>query len=72
MSPTNIAAPARNERTSTSSPGDRGVIADASAIPASLGVNPSLTISAVALRSVQEWLDTDLRLEAASQAEAPA
>jgi cholesterol oxidase len=35
-------------------------IADASLIPTSLGVNPSLTISAVALRAVQEWISTDL------------
>jgi cholesterol oxidase len=35
-------------------------IADAALLPTSLGVNPSLTISAVALRAVQAWIRTDL------------
>ena len=36
-------------------------IADAALIPTSLGVNPSLTISAVALRAVQHWLGNELQ-----------
>lgn len=36
-------------------------IADAALIPTSLGVNPSLTISAVALRAVQQWLVEELK-----------
>ena len=36
-------------------------IADAALIPSSLGVNPSLTISALALRAVQQWLAEELK-----------
>ena len=36
-------------------------IADAALVPSALGVNPSLTISAIALRAVQEWIAKDLK-----------
>jgi choline dehydrogenase-like flavoprotein len=41
------------------------VVADASVIPSSVGVNPQESIVALTLRNVDRWLDTRARRRAA-------
>ena len=40
------------------------VVADASLLPSSIGVNPQETIVAMALRNADRWLDKQLRVAA--------